>query len=73
MISPDWDTHEPDEFMSNEGQRLTWVEKDVELLKANDHDKEVRIRDIEKTIWKAFGATSLLQVAIVIVVEVFKR
>ena len=63
--------------MSNEGERererLRVAEHDIVNLQRADIDKEQRIRSIEQTIWKAFGASAVVQLGILIVVEWTKK
>ena len=73
MNSHDWGSMNPTTFMSNEGERLRIAEHDIVNLQRADTDKEQRIRSIEQTIWKAFGASAVLQLGIVIVVEWTKK
>ena len=73
MNSPDWGSMNPIHYMSNEGERLRVAEHDIVNLQRADTDKEQRIRSIEQTIWKAFGASAVLQLGIVIIVEWTKK
>lgn len=66
----DWTTIKP---MANEGERLVVVETKVINLENKTSDHETRMRSIEQTIWKAFGATALFQAAIVLIVEWFRK
>lgn len=66
----DWTTIKP---MANEGERLVIVETKVISLEVKTSDHETRMRSIEQTIWKAFGATALFQALVIVAVEYFKK
>ena len=61
--------------MANEGERLTKLEVRVDTHEDALHGDDGlsrRLREVEKTVWKAFGAMASLQVVIVILMEAWK-
>jgi hypothetical protein len=56
--------------------RLVEVDCKVATLERNDEDKERRMRDLERTIWRAVGAVGILNgifVAAMAILEYFKK
>lgn len=56
----------------NDNGRLIKIEGKVSMLEDKTKDHETRMRDIEKTIWKAFGAVALLNVILFIILSLIE-
>ena len=71
--SPDWETLNP---MANEGTKLAVLEQRVEDLHSDVHGDDgisKRLREVEKTVWKAVGAAGFINLLVVVIIEVYKH
>lgn len=57
----------------NDNGRLIKIEGKVSMLEDKTKDHETRMRDIEKTIWKAFGAVALLNVVLAVILALMEN
>lgn len=63
--------------MANEGERLRVLEEQHKIMteqfidRLADHEK--RIRDIEKTVWKAVATATTLQAIVLIAIQFISR
>lgn len=74
MTSPDWGSMNP---MANEGERLRVLEEQHKMTSENMterlNDHEARLRDIEKTVWKAVATATTLQAIVLIAIQYISR
>lgn len=76
MKTLDWNVVNPT-HMANEGERLRVLEEQHKLMteqfiaKLTDHEN--RIRDIEKTVWKAVATATTLQAIVLIAIQFISR
>ena len=62
--------------MSDEASRLVRAETHIDRIHEELHGEDglsKRLREVEKTVWKAFGAIAVVQIIIVVAVEMFAR
>jgi hypothetical protein len=71
----DWATVNP-HLMSDPVTRLANVERDVQHINEEIHGDDglsKRLRDVEKTVWKASGFVIAINFIVILIVEYFKK